>query len=446
MIMGIYAKPQYTFVASVPIVALGATVGLLAAVTRKDFEGWRIIATILIVLIPLAYIPFAGADHYGKLGTGELLYTGDRSAGGNIWTSALVWFGNQSTEGATITNPPEWSVLAWWDYGHWIAAVSKRVAVADNAKNNMFTVQNDAKFHVLVKTEEEALDIARKYNVRYVAIDWTMIGKSHAPHFIATSNLTTNTCGFDFGYGQLRFVPAFRYGPNADDVCDSKAEQYALNDQGGVESTKCLGFIGGPHIGAVLFFIKNNAQISSIYVITPTGDKIPWETWEEKNNVSILGVHPINSMLGLALQGQLDQLSDRFIPYNTLIYVPNEFDDGKSNRPQACVNDNAYNTDYSYAYHNYNDYMLTKLYLGDYADTYYRLGLCKADWCAKAALNGTSERLKYFKLVNEFSGVGSPDYSNGGYVRVYKVIYPEDETSILAPSGNTGTFVNLVGQ
>lgn len=421
MIVGIYAKPQYGFVASVPIIALGATIGLLAGVTKKDMESWRIIATILIILVPLAYIPIAGADHYGKLGSGQVLYSGPRTSGFQVWEPALLWLGNQTIDGSAT----DWSTITWWDYGHWIAAVSKRVSVADNAKNNQFTVQNDAKFHVLVTTEEEALNITRYYNSQYVIIDWTMIGKSHAPHFIATSNLTTTECGFDLGYGQFQFRQVVTDGMG-NIIWDSRKEQYTLNEQGGVEKTRILPFIGGPHIGAILFNIKNDAQISSIDIITPTGDKIPWETWRDQNNVSILGVQPLNTILGLALQGQ----NVNHPAYTTLIYVPNVYDDGKSGRPQACVRDNSYYTKYSYTWHNYNDYMLTKLYLGDHADSYYLgggpLSLCTNDWCKKAAEEGNSERLKYFKLVDEFDGVGSPDYSNAGYVKVYEIIYPEE--------------------
>jgi hypothetical protein len=98
--------------------------------------------------------------------------------------------------------------------------------------------------------------------------------------------------------------------------------------------------------------------------------------------------------------------------------------------------------------------MLTKLYLGDYADSYYMSGgplsLCTTDWCKKAAEKGPSERLKYFKLVDEFDGKHSPDLSNGGFVRVYEVIYPEEmkeeeggETAgsiLIPPSNDTGTF------
>jgi len=47
-------------------------------------------------------------------------------------------------------------------------------------------VKDIARFHVLSENESEALDIAEKYKATTVVIDWTMIGKSGAPHFIAT--------------------------------------------------------------------------------------------------------------------------------------------------------------------------------------------------------------------------------------------------------------------
>ena len=434
MVIGVYAKPQYGFVGSVPIIALGATIGLLSGVTKKDMESWRIIATILIFMIPLAYLPFAGADHYDKLGSSSVLYSGSRSSGFEVWQPALDWLGMQEIDGSKLN----WSTITWWDYGHWIAAYSKRVSVADNAKNNEFTVQNDAKFHVLVPTEEEAIEITRKYKAQYVIIDWTMIGKSGAPHFIATSNLTTMDCGFYLSYGTLGFNPDFYYGSGR--RCNSREAQYTLNEENNMESTRCIGFVGGPldstgHGGAILFNVKNDAQISSMDVITPNGDKIPWNTWKETHNVSILGVQSFDTILQIAMNWDKVDNAFRSYPvyasYRTLIYVPSEVDDGTSKRPKACVDGGAYNTNYyGYPYNNYNNYMLTKLYLGDYADSYYRFGLCTTDWCKKAAEEGNSERLKYFKLLDEFNGridyEGEKDYSVAGYVRVYEIKYPEE--------------------
>jgi len=65
---------------------------------------------------------------------------------------------------------------------------------------------------------------------------------------------------------------------------------------------------------------------------------------------------------------------------------------------------------------------MTKLYLGDHLEEYQNAGLA----------DPTIEKPKYFKLVDGF--LGDPrnpedDHSYWGYVRVYKIIYPETENS-----------------
>lgn len=183
MIYGVMQKSQYQFTASVPIVALGATIGLVILTNRRDIQGLsvlRVIPTIILIFVPLMFflnqggIPFLGA--FGGFNSMHMGAGADRI----YWNGTLGWLGEQ---------PDSIVVLTWWDYGHWIAAVSDRTSILDNTKANRFMVQDIAKFHVVVENETEALEIARKYGSTHVVIDYTMIGKSGAPHFIATSGL-----------------------------------------------------------------------------------------------------------------------------------------------------------------------------------------------------------------------------------------------------------------
>ena len=114
---------------------------------------------------------------------------------------------------------------------------------------------------------------------------------------------------------------------------------------------------------------------------------IPWKTWSEQTGASILGVQPLNAILGNALNYP-DKYAD-FDIYNTLVYVSK---DGE---------------------YDMNKVMMTKLYLGDYLDDYRAAGLA----------SGSIEKSKYFTLVDGFLG-DRQDNSYYGFVELYKVNYP----------------------
>jgi hypothetical protein len=177
MLYGIIFRSQYQFVASVPLVALGATICLTLPLALKELQTLRVIPVIIIAAVLLMPIIVGGIYIFGPFGGSSPMnmgIMGDRI----YWDDALNWIGTQPKNTVSLT---------WWDYGHWISAVSDRISIADNTKAERFMVKDLARFHVVTESETEALEIARKYNSTYVVIDYTMIGKSGAPHFIATS-------------------------------------------------------------------------------------------------------------------------------------------------------------------------------------------------------------------------------------------------------------------
>jgi len=515
MIYGVIQKSQYQFTASVPIVALGSTIGLIIAMNKKDIQGLRVIPTIILLFTPILMLFLhGGVPFFGPFGGPSPMYMGagrDRI----FWQGTLEWLGKQ---------PSDIIVLTWWDYGHWIAAVSNRTSILDNTKADRFMVQDIAKFHVLVENETEALEIAKKYGATHVVIDWTMIGKSGAPHFISTSglggnipfkstgvkikcingngcdNLIENKRGdyaytyinqngsivIDFGGGYVinkteihlwdsdsRY---YRYrievstdGVNWKEVVDkTKGEFRGLqidsfedvkarfvritgtyasignefrvvnvriynpryegsymgygqcqfspsnsvikpvleqNEKGEFDMVSRLVF--KCNIGLGLIFEIRNGQYSpsNVYVVTPNG-QFPWQAWRDQTGASILGVQSFKDILYGALHDpELPRDSIfKFDTFRSLIYVPNMVDPNTGER------------------YNFNKVMMTKLYLGDHLEEYQNAGLA----------DPTIEKPKYFKLVDGF--LGDPrnpedDHSYWGYVRVYKIIYPETENS-----------------
>ncbi len=402
MIWGVFNKSQYQFTASVPMVALGSTFGLILILKKKDIEGLRIVPTFLILTLPLL-LPFIGqgiddTPLFSVFGGRSVMRMG---AGSDriYWDPTLQWI---------KTLPKDTVILTWWDYGHWIAAVSERSSILDNLKAGKLMVQDIAKFHVFIKNESEALEVAKKYNATHVIIDWAMIGKSGAPHFIATSNVTApyddpNRMGEYESYAQCSFSPSNSI----------LKPQLIPNDEGRLESVRTVVFgctIGGPpkdYIGAIIFEIKNG-MVSSVKVTPIVSGKrglvadnpVSWEAWRESKGASILGVQSLSNILGNVLNYQDNPRQyTNFPTFTTLIYVPRKF----------------------------NRYMMTALYLGDHMEEYRKAGL----------VDPSVQKLKHFKLVDGFLG-DTWDRSYYGYVRAYKINYPENSTSTKNSTSSSG--------
>lgn len=389
MIYGVYFKSQYIFIASVPITILGATVGIYSIAKKKDLESLRIVGLLLVLVIPLISIPFFGLKTYSnsigmipmRMGPG-----GDRY----YWDPALTWL-KHYTE-------PNAAVLTWWDYGHWITSESNRAVLIDNLQADPWQIQDVARFFVNKTSEEEAMETFRAYesqykrvtqqypkgvDLRYIVIDWTMIGKGSALHFIATGNIDTKADGDFKNYAICGFYP------QASDA----TPRIMSDEEGDMFLGRRITFACSGYIPGIEFLIKEDNEVEEVSVILSYGQKVPWKTWIEHNDASLLGVQPLYQILSLAIQNPNAQLLPQF---RSIIYVPEEF----------------------------SDFMMTRLYLSDHIDTVYDEGFCaneankKSMGCATYLSLGLFNReytpLKNFKMVQEFSN---------GYVRAYEKTY-----------------------
>ena len=400
MLWGVVHKTAFIFTSSVPITVLGATIGLLSATNKKEFKGSRITPTLIIFCIPLLFLPFFGTNNYWVFrGTtpmhmGEYWQdstTGEYYVGSGVdrfyWDTALQWL---KTE--TEYND---AVLTWWDYGHWIGPISHRPVIIDNLQQDHYEIQDVARFFVNKTTEEDAFEIVEKYrdlygadvykevyknedgvNLKWVVIDWTMIGKGGALHTIATGDIDKGIPGSGRNYGQCVFRQDLSILQPQYVVDEHGTTSYVKKIVFGYSSEAACGLSQGAAL--IIFYIKNDREISEITVMDRYGSEIPWNTWVGIHNASILGVQS----LGNILTNVMNEKQYNIPTYNTLVYVPDEF----------------------------NDFMMTRLYMGDYADSYSRFGLCTAGWCKN------NSKLKHFKLEEDFTM---------GYVRVYRIIYNE---------------------
>ena len=386
ILWGVFHRSQMQFISSVPVAALGATIGLLSAMKKTDLEGGRVVVVILLLFVPVLYIPFFGVTPIGDINYGDYIFTTPMHRGPMAeryyWDSAFQWLKTQSFNG---------SILTWWDYGHWLTAETGHISILDNLKIRDYMVQEIAKFHVMITNESEALAIARKYDADYVIIDYTMIGKAAAPYFISRGDFSNKSEEYiqwlqsptnpnRKGYGQCGFISPGRalFGQSE---YQTIVKPQLISEGGKVSYMVRVVFGCNAYIAGIMFEIRDD-RITDISVVDPHGTKIPWSTWVKDHDASILGIQPLigNETNPGMLMLAVSRPDDNLLPtYRTLVYVPDEF----------------------------HDFMETRIYLSDYIDEYKALGLYTHE----------VNKLKHFKLVGDFTG---------GYVRVYEIIYQEE--------------------
>jgi len=357
----------------------------------------------MILLIPVLYMPFivgTGGSLYPKFVGIRTLYV-TMTEEMYFWRPALDWFSDN-------TQPNE-AVITWWDYGHWLTAISHRPVLIDNLQADPYEIQDVARFFLLKRDQEDAMNTIRAYNKRYnengmnlthAVIDWTMIGKGSALHFIATGVIENKTEGSGMNMVSCQFLEK------------QSGQQQIRTDKDGKPTLARQLVFGCPWPIAGIVFEVVGDELGGIKVIMPDSSGnpylIPWETWVKNNPASILGVQPLSDILMLGMQrpdvlgnSNMNWRDNNSVLHSSqtynLIYVPDEF----------------------------NDYMMTRLYLGDHVDdvpapeclneenkkkvycvNYVNAGLFTG--------NVTAFKPRYFHLVGDFSG---------GYVRIYEINY-----------------------
>ena len=102
------------------------------------------------------------------------------------WADGLTWLNQHSPdpgvdylkiyqkEGFTYPSS-SYGILSWWDYGHWISYLAKRIPITTPFQNNLPPV---AQF--LVATDEKSADaLANQTRARYIIIDYEMINSKY---------------------------------------------------------------------------------------------------------------------------------------------------------------------------------------------------------------------------------------------------------------------------
>lgn len=373
MVWGLYFKSQYNFIASMPYALASAWVVLFVMTKKEREDGLKILPTIMVIYALVAYSPLASVVSNYEPGT---IFYNVASYDRIGWESALQYL---------LNKPANTAVVTWWDYGHWLTAVSHKFVLIDNLQNDHWEIQDVAKFFMKAETEEDAMKILQKYqdvyksapytnlysdgvNLNYVAIDWTMIGKSGAMRFIATGNLTNQADGEYDSYTICEFVP--RYSNINGTMTTGVDGKFMMTKQ---LVFQCTGNKDG--LAGVLLTINNDNSMRT-EALDQSGTRIPWNTWINAHDSSLFGVKSLNDVLSISMQ----------------------YADRLNNVPPAYYN-------FIYGSGKFKNFMLARLYFSANIESYKTAGLANVNWSAP----------KYFTKDQSFEE---------GFVETWNINYP----------------------
>ena len=104
----------------------------------------------------------------------------------NDWTDSLQWMEKNTPdpgidylkiyekEGFSYSDK-SYGVLSWWDYGHWISELARRIPITTPFQNNVAPV---AQF-LLATDEKNADDLANETGAKYIIIDYEMLSSKY---------------------------------------------------------------------------------------------------------------------------------------------------------------------------------------------------------------------------------------------------------------------------
>jgi len=158
------------------------------------------------VLVAALTLLFAGTSFQGNL---DLANSAKYSGMDSQWMEALEWMGTHTPDPGvdyhaiydqdTFTYPEEsYGVMSWWDYGHWITFIAKRIPNNNPFQHGVAGPNGSATYFVST-SEEEANRVLDNVSTRYVITDIDLdTGKFHAPATWANPDV-----------GRDRFEPTF---------------------------------------------------------------------------------------------------------------------------------------------------------------------------------------------------------------------------------------------
>lgn len=166
------------FVISTPVFLIPAAffaISLLGYRFKAKDDLWKFVLLILF-LVSLFFI-LSAAVNYEKTTATYSRYTVPSSYDIQ-WQQAMSWV-RENTEKDSI-------FVHWWDYGYWVQTIGKRPSVTDGGHSIGYWDHLTGRYLLTTPYPETALSLMKSYNVSYLLIDSTDLGKYPAYSIIGS--------------------------------------------------------------------------------------------------------------------------------------------------------------------------------------------------------------------------------------------------------------------
>lgn len=183
----VWVEARLGFSQSLGFLMLGAMVGILLPSNKKELTSVKIIPLLLIViLLPLTTFGLSSPsweDSKTPASVDPSWFLGVK------WLDAHITLGQFA--GDNYINGDY--VFTWWDYGHFITALSRATVVTDPTQADEDYIMRTARFFYNKTSEDEAIAwlMQQPWNTnlktKYIILDNTLVGKASALAFLGTN-------------------------------------------------------------------------------------------------------------------------------------------------------------------------------------------------------------------------------------------------------------------
>ncbi len=169
------SSPVFT----IPVAFL--VIGLFSYWTQSKDEFWRT-ALIILFLITAIFLAFSFINFEKQTSSAVKMET--PSIYTVQWQKAMSWVRDNTLEKSVFVH--------WWDYGYWVQSIGKRPTVTDGGHLIGYWDHLTGRYLLTTPTPSSALSIMKSYNVSYLLIDSTDLGK-----YPAYSRIGSDESGLD---------------------------------------------------------------------------------------------------------------------------------------------------------------------------------------------------------------------------------------------------------
>jgi len=194
---------------------------------KTSMQGGLAVAGVLVVIILLVYYPVIGPLPDGQRPSIDLARR-PLFAPSNAWYEAVDWLRTNTPEpfgdaddyyrlykpagqpGGFVYTSDSYGILAWWDYGYWIARIGRRPPAT-----NPGTGALESAYFFTAQDEASARPTIDRYGARYVVVDSEIASHEGKFHALATLSGSGYSRYYDVFFTRQgnQYVPAIYFFP-----------------------------------------------------------------------------------------------------------------------------------------------------------------------------------------------------------------------------------------